>query len=199
MEAMVTHSAGAVIASEVVVRGASINEASSKFNSLARQIFPLRPRRYTFLGQSWDLLSTWMMDSRYDSDNLDRALQEAFGPTRRLFDTTAPLVSGIRVALTASQVTDGSLCLFPNYRAAGRSNMQSAHSILTSNDEPLLWEVSVATLPPHPTSFLCLPPTPLFKVFLRILLTTNTMQCAMQRGCPRVCIHPTRQLGHIKS
>lgn len=149
METMVTHYAGAVIASEVVICGVSINEASSKFNCLARQIFPLRPRRYTFLGQSWDFLSTWMMDSRYDSDNLDRALQEAFGPTRRLFDTTAPLVSGIRVALTASQVTDGSLCLFPNYRAAQRPNIQSAHSILTSNDEPLLWEVSVVTLLSH--------------------------------------------------
>ncbi|ODM18136.1 hypothetical protein SI65_06007 [Aspergillus cristatus] len=142
-------SAGAVIASEVIVRGVSIDEAYSKFNNLARQIFPSRPRRYTILGQSLDLLTTWMTDSRYDSDTLDRALQEAFGPTRRLFDTTIPLVSGIRVALTASQVKDGSLCLCTNYRAAGRCNTQSAHSVLTSKHEPLLWEVarcSVAAL-----------------------------------------------------
>lgn len=155
MKPMVTNSTGAVIASDVVICGACVDEASSKFKRLARQIFPLRPRRYTFFGQSWDFLSTWMMDSRYDSDTLDKALQEAFGPSRRLFDTAAPRVSGIRVALTASQVTDGSLCLFPNYRAAGRSNTQSAHNILTSNDEPLLWEVSVATL--SPTSSLSYP------------------------------------------
>lgn len=150
-EIVVTHSSGAVIASEVVVRGACVDEACSKFNRLARQIFPSRPRRYTFLGQSWDLLSTWVADSRYDSGALDRALQEAFGPTRRLFDTTIPLVSGIRIALTASQVDDGSLCLFTNYRAAGRSSTWSAHSVLASNDEPLLWEVLVVTPSPHPT------------------------------------------------
>ena len=144
-EIVVTHSSGAVIASEVAVRGACVDEACSKFNRLARQIFPSRPRRYTLLGQSWDLLSTLVADSRYDSGALDRALQEAFGSTRRLFDTTIPLVSGIRVALTASQVDDGSLCLFTNYRAAGRSSTWSAHSVLASNDEPLLWEVLVVS------------------------------------------------------
>ena len=91
-----------------------------------------------------------MADSRYDSGALDRALQEAFGPTRRLFDTTIPLVSGIRIALTASQVDDGSLCLFTNYRAARRSSTWSAHSVLASNDEPLLWEVLVVTPSPPP-------------------------------------------------
>ena len=157
-ETVVTHSSGALIASEVIVRGACVDEACSKFNRLARQIFPARPRRYTFVGQSWDLLSTWMADSRYDSGALDRALQEAFGPTRRLFDTTIPLVSGIRIALTASQVDDGSLCLFTNYRAAGRSTTWSAHSVLASNDEPLLWEVLVVT--PSPSPHLLSPCTP---------------------------------------
>ena len=139
-------SAGAVIASEVVFRGTCVDEACSKFNCLARQIFPLRPHRCTLLGQSWDLLTTWIADSRYNSEPPDRALQEAFGPTRRLFDTTTPLLSGIRVVLTASRVDDGSPCLFSNYREAGRSHMQSAHSALISNEVPLLWEVSVAAL-----------------------------------------------------
>lgn len=190
-ETVVTHSSGAVIASEVVVRGACVDEACSKFNRLARQIFPSRPRRYTFLGQSWDLLSTWVADSRYDSGALDRALQEAFGPTRRLFDTTIPLVSGIRIALTASQVDDGSLCLFTNYRAAGRSSTRSAHSVLASNDEPLLWEVLVVTPsrpPPHLTFFLHTPLIPP-KVLLQSLLTTDIIQCTMQCGRPGVCIH----------
>jgi hypothetical protein len=52
-------------------------------------------------------------------------------------------VSGIRVALTASQIEeDGSLCLFSNYRGLGRSYTQSAYKVLApEGEEPYLWEV----------------------------------------------------------
>lgn len=82
-----------------------------------------------------------MADSRYDSAVLDRTVQDGFGRDRRLFDTTKPLVSGIRVALRASQVEDGSLCLFSNYRAAGRLRMSSAYGALVPKQEPFLWEM----------------------------------------------------------
>jgi hypothetical protein len=124
-----------------MVCGARVSEAHSKFETLARQIFPPRPRRHTVLGQSWDWLTAWVADSRYDSDVLDRTLQEAFGPHRQLFNTPTSLISGIRVALTASHVEDGSLCLLSNYRAAGRSASPSAYKVLVSKKEPLLWEM----------------------------------------------------------
>ncbi|KAB8244566.1 acyl transferase/acyl hydrolase/lysophospholipase [Aspergillus flavus] len=143
-------SAGALIASEVIVRGTRTDVASTKFKNLSRQIFSSRPRRQTLLGQSWDLLTTLVTDSRYNTRALDCALQETFGSSRRLFDTTAPMVAGIRVALTASHVEDGLLSLFANYRAVRRPGMQSAYKLLVSNErEPLLWEVarcSVAAL-----------------------------------------------------
>ncbi|CBF87230.1 predicted protein [Aspergillus nidulans FGSC A4] len=119
---------GGLILSDVVVCGESVDEARARFITLARRIFRTRPLVHTLVGQSWDFLRSWLTDSRHDSEVLDDALQEAFSTLRRLFDTTPPLLSGIRVALTASQVDeDGSLCLFSNYRGVGRIHAQSAY------------------------------------------------------------------------
>ncbi|KAK6810411.1 hypothetical protein RU639_013816, partial [Aspergillus parasiticus] len=135
-------SVGAIIASDVMVCGANVADTHPKFDTLARQIFSRRPLWQTILGQSWGWVTAWMADSRYDSAVLDRTVQDGFGRDRRLFDTTKPLVSGIRVALTASQVEDGSLCLFSNYRAAGRLRMSSAYRALVPEQEPFLWEIA---------------------------------------------------------
>jgi hypothetical protein len=133
---------GGLILSDVVVCGESVDEARAKFITLARRIFRPRPLVHTLVGQSWDFLRSWLTDSRHDSEVLDHALQEAFSTLRRLFDTTLPLLSGIRVALTASQVDqDGSLCLFSNYRGVGRTYAQSAYKVLIPGEEPRLWEV----------------------------------------------------------
>ncbi|KAL6229143.1 hypothetical protein BDW75DRAFT_250095 [Aspergillus navahoensis] len=136
-------SAGGLILSDVVVCGESVDEARAKFITLARRIFRPRPLVHTLVGQSWDFLRSWLTDSRHDSEVLDDALKEAFSTLRRLFDTTLPLLSGIRVALTASQVDEnGSLCLFSNYRGVGRSHAQSAYKVLIPGEEPRLWEVA---------------------------------------------------------
>ncbi|KAH1418733.1 hypothetical protein KXX32_008997 [Aspergillus fumigatus] len=144
-------SVGAVIVSEVIDLGRLAAVAHAKFRALARQIFRPRPPQQTILAQMWDLLTTWVSNSRHDSNTLDRALQQAFDPARRLFGLAAPLVSGVRVALTASQVDNNSLLgLFCNYRGAGCARMQSAYKLfLPEEREPLLWEVarySVAAL-----------------------------------------------------
>jgi hypothetical protein len=130
-----------VIAAEVILRGTCVDEASEKFKTLAQRIFPPRPSRQTLFGQSWDFLASWLADSRHDSDVLDEALKRAFGSSKRLFAPTGPLPSGIRIALTASQVEDGSLCLLSNYRGVGRSGVSCSYRMLVSDNEPLLWQV----------------------------------------------------------
>ncbi|EHA21850.1 hypothetical protein ASPNIDRAFT_134447, partial [Aspergillus niger ATCC 1015] len=127
-------SAGAVIAAETIICGTRANEARSKFEVLARRIFPVRRRWQTLFGKSWDFLTTWVADSRHDSQILDETLQKAFGAKRRLFDTTWPMISGIRVALTASREADGALCLLCNYRGATRSQGDSAYRRRTSGE-----------------------------------------------------------------
>ena len=50
------------------------------------------------------MLTDWLADSRYDSDTLDRTLQEAFDPDRRLFDIPQGHPAGARVVVTASRI-----------------------------------------------------------------------------------------------
>ncbi|KAH2709095.1 hypothetical protein KXW29_006751, partial [Aspergillus fumigatus] len=58
--------------------------------------------------------------NHHNSNTLNKTLQQAFDPTRWLFGPAALLISGVRVALTASQVdNDSLLSLFCNYRSAG--------------------------------------------------------------------------------
>ncbi|GIJ84950.1 hypothetical protein Asppvi_003805 [Aspergillus pseudoviridinutans] len=94
----------------------------------------------TILAQTWDFLTTWISDSRHNSNTLDKALQQAFDPARWLFGPAALLVSGIHVALAASQVDNNSLLgLFCNYRGASYARMQSAYKLfLPEEREPLL-------------------------------------------------------------
>ncbi|KAH1505732.1 hypothetical protein KXX29_008550, partial [Aspergillus fumigatus] len=99
----------------------------------------------TILSQSLSLVKTWITDSRHDSTVLDQTLQRVFGATRCLFDWAGPAVSGVRVALTASRIEDGSLCLFSNYQGAERSKVPSAYALLVPNDLPL-WEVARCTV-----------------------------------------------------
>ncbi|KAH2558742.1 hypothetical protein KXV70_004079 [Aspergillus fumigatus] len=138
-------SAGALNASEIMVCGSTANEAHKKFKAMAREIFPPTRRLPTILSQSLSLVKTWITDSRHDSTVLDQTLQRVFGATRCLFDWAGPAVSGVRVALTASRIEDGSLCLFSNYQGAERSKVPSAYALLVPNDLPL-WEVARCTV-----------------------------------------------------
>ncbi|KAI2839628.1 hypothetical protein CBS11350_7459 [Aspergillus niger] len=130
-------SAGALNASEIMVCGSTANEALKKFKAMAREIFPPAHHLPTILSQSLNLVKTWITDSRHDSTVLDQTLQRVFGDTRCLFDCAGPGVSGVRVALTASRVEDGSLCLFSNYQGAERSKVPSAYALLVPNYLPL--------------------------------------------------------------
>jgi hypothetical protein len=132
-----------------MIQGSPAADASEKFISLARTIFPKQPRRQTRFGQYWDLFRNWQADGRYDSGILDTTLEKAFGH-RRLFDVASPLPSGHGVAVTASHIDeDGSLCLFSNYRLSGRAEEQVSYRLIAPqepDDEPLLWQVSVLPL-----------------------------------------------------
>jgi hypothetical protein len=61
----------------------------------------------------------WFSDSRYDAKALEEILKEVFGTHRRLFDVSAPCVSGVKIAVTATTTDDAWLCVFSNYNGAG--------------------------------------------------------------------------------
>lgn len=124
--------------------GSRVSAAIPKFKTFARRIFSGKGEPQNLITRAWAMLTNCLNDSSYDSTLLDEALQEAFGTLRRLFDTAAPLCSGTRVAMTASRILDGKLCIFTNYRGEGRRTTPSAYQALIppeAGQEPLLWEV----------------------------------------------------------
>ena len=54
---------------------------------------------------------------RYDADILEKFLQEAYGTTP-MFHTARP--SGMKYAVTATTLSDATLCLISNYNTEGK-------------------------------------------------------------------------------
>jgi hypothetical protein len=116
------------------------------FKAFCERIFAQPDSFWTMLTSPLNLLANLVTDSRYDSSVLDQTLQEAFG-SRRLFTSNPEQGAGTRIAVTASRVSDGKLCLFTNYRRVSRSTDPSAYQLLVPRagcEEPRLWEVYVS-------------------------------------------------------
>lgn len=98
--------------------GTSVEEGYHKFPEFARKAFqPCGP--VSTLG-SWlaALVGIWN-DGYYNTDGLNRTLNERLPPTRRLLDVPALVPTGTRVGVVASRTSDGKPVLFPNYRGVG--------------------------------------------------------------------------------
>ncbi|KFY11829.1 hypothetical protein V491_07045 [Pseudogymnoascus sp. VKM F-3775] len=101
----------------------------------------------------WSWMSLWSWISwimrisggRYDADILEKVLQEAYGTTP-MFHTARP--SGMKYAVTATTLSDATLCLISNYHMEGKqtSNLGYKHLPPTSDKgEILMWEAARCT------------------------------------------------------
>ncbi|KFY68725.1 hypothetical protein V496_00869 [Pseudogymnoascus sp. VKM F-4515 (FW-2607)] len=101
----------------------------------------------------WSWISLWSWVScimrisggRYDVDILEKFLQEAYGTTP-MFHTARP--SGMKYAVTATTLSDATLCLISNYYTEGKptSNLRYKHLPPTSDKgEILIWEAARCT------------------------------------------------------
>ncbi|OBT40488.1 hypothetical protein VE00_07880 [Pseudogymnoascus sp. WSF 3629] len=100
---------------------------------------------------SWVSLCSWISwimrisGGRYDADILEKFLQEAYGTTP-MFHTARP--SGMKYAVTATTLSDATLCLISNYHTEGKptSNLGYKHLPPTSDKgEILIWEAARCT------------------------------------------------------
>ena len=60
-------------------------------------------------------LYTWLLNSCYNATALENYFKNIFGLTRRLIDLIASAYSGMKVAVTATNILDVVLFLFSNY------------------------------------------------------------------------------------
>lgn len=92
------------------------------FRKFAKIIFASKAKA-RFSIWSWISLCSWVSwimrisGGRYDADILEKFLQEAYGTTP-MFHTARP--SGMKYAVTATTLSDATLCLISNYHTEGK-------------------------------------------------------------------------------
>jgi hypothetical protein len=67
------------------------------------------------------VFKSYLADGQYDAAYLENALQKAFG-CGPLFDSVELRPSGIKIAVTATTISDATLCLFTNYNGYSASS-----------------------------------------------------------------------------
>ena len=82
-----------------------------------------------------DYFRCWLSDGCYDIELLERSLKEIFGSNRRLFDADTAGVSGQKVAVTATTLSDASTYIFSNYNGRPR-NRSCGESHGTESSDP---------------------------------------------------------------
>ncbi len=81
----------------------------------------------TLLGRLHRVLKYWISDGYYDVFTLETIFKECFGETRRMFDTSSS-VSGMKVGVTATTISDASSFVFSNYNGLGVRNKESGET-----------------------------------------------------------------------
>ena len=61
---------------------------------------------------------SWLSDGCYDDAPLEASPKGLFGIRRRLFDTNTSTISGSKVAVTATSISDASAFVFSDYRGS---------------------------------------------------------------------------------
>jgi hypothetical protein len=89
------------------------------WHKFARHVFQKFARRSIFWKLWWFFVS-YFADGQYDAVLFEDALQEAF-EFCLLFDSTGSRPSGMKVAVTATTISNATLCLFSNYNGNGDS------------------------------------------------------------------------------
>ena len=62
--------------------------------------------------------SFYLEDGKYDATRLEGSLKEALG-YRPMFDSVESRASGMKYAVTATTISDATLCLISNYNGEG--------------------------------------------------------------------------------
>jgi hypothetical protein len=98
------------------LKGWSAKLCAQKFSSLGRQLFEKGHKSsWRWVSKLNDLLWCFLADGHYDTQLLDNLLRNSFGPSLRMFGTKSSLLSGNKIAVTATTISNASPCIFTNY------------------------------------------------------------------------------------
>ncbi|KAI2791717.1 hypothetical protein POX_c04591 [Penicillium oxalicum] len=151
-----TNANSALTELDLFFNGSSAGENFARFPSLARGIFrasasrtaPSFLRNLNFIRGCVRML----VDSLYDTRDLEDTLKHAIDPQRRMFDVPGGASpAGCRVAIITSRASDGKACFLANYRGLGQRDTDAAYAFLAPQSEaenPFLWEAGLCSVAP---------------------------------------------------
>ncbi|KAI9676515.1 MAG: hypothetical protein M1817_000673 [Caeruleum heppii] len=141
-------SSGGLIVLAIFLCQWSVERGIQAFDVLTKKFFGAGRQNQSTLTRFRSLLSCWYSDGYYDATNLEKTLAEIFGTTRRIFDTTAGAVSGVKVAVTATTISDATPYIFSNYNGKEIAGGECGYKHLRPqgvDDEILIWEAARCT------------------------------------------------------
>ena len=90
------------------------------FDKLTSKFFGhSRPTNQTLVNRLQLYLKCWIADGYYNVTALENCLKDTFGLHRRMFDSPS-IISGVKVGITASTISNASTFVFSNYNGSGR-------------------------------------------------------------------------------
>ncbi|KAH9204666.1 acyl transferase/acyl hydrolase/lysophospholipase [Leptodontidium sp. 2 PMI_412] len=123
-------------------------ECLAFFRKFARVIFPLKVGvRHSICATIRRLFAFYLEDGKYKAAVLEDALKEALG-LDPVFGPTSLGSSGMKYAVTATTISDATLCLISNYNGEGHYGKDSRYKHLRAtqiSEEMLLWEAARCT------------------------------------------------------
>ncbi len=109
---------GGLIVLSLFIRRWDVSYCSEVFENLTRQFFRRTRGSRNLIQQVRHLLKCWLSDGSYDVRSLENSLKEYFGTEQRMFDHTGN-TSDVKIAVTATTISDASPFLFSSYNGPG--------------------------------------------------------------------------------
>ena len=104
------------------------------FKKFARRIFPSKAgMKCSIWAFTRRFFASYLADGQYDAVVLEETLREAFR-SRPLFDSVKLRPSSMKIAVTATTISDASLCLFSNYNGVGSysKDFRTSYGVVSS-------------------------------------------------------------------
>jgi hypothetical protein len=112
------NSPGALIILGLFSNKWSVKECITRFQSFStlafrgRRVFGLQLKSLGIFRRFFEILFSFVTDSKYDSSGITEALVSAFGETHSMFEQPC---GGAKVAVVAATIEDATTCIFTNY------------------------------------------------------------------------------------
>ena len=113
--------AGGLIVLGLFLKHWAVTECRRIFDTIIRDFFGIHiTKGRGLMTRLRDLFRCWLSDGRYDVLALEASLKDVFEENRRLFDSDPSGISGQKVAVTATTLSDASTYVFSNYNGETR-------------------------------------------------------------------------------